>query len=238
MAELLYEGRDLEVLANMPNYYSWIMDTFAPHIAGHVVEYGAGAGTVSSSLVPFAAKLTLVEPSVNLVSVLRRRFETLPQVEVVDASLEEHAIRMGNDTADTIVLVNVLEHVADDRAALKQLIRALKPGGKLLLFVPALRFLMSRLDKMLGHFRRYHKAELVGKVGAAGGDIVSCRYFDLIGVGPWLVINRLLGSTSFNPALVTLNDRFVVSVSRTIERLGYLPFGKNLILVATKKAAN
>jgi hypothetical protein len=60
----------------------------------------------------------------------------------------------------------------------------------------------------------------------------------LIGVGPWLVLNRLLGSTSFNPALVTLNDRFVVSVSRTIERLGYLPFGKNLILVATKKAAN
>ena len=67
---------------------------------------------------------------------------------------------------------------------------------------------------------------------------MSCRYFDLIGVGPWLVLNRLLGSTSFNPALVTLNDRFVVSVSRTIERLGYPPFGKNLILVATKKAAN
>jgi hypothetical protein len=78
MGELLYEGRDLEVLANMPNYYSWIMDTFAPHITGHVVEYGAGAGTVSSRLVPLAAKLTLVEPSVNLVSVLRRRFQTLP----------------------------------------------------------------------------------------------------------------------------------------------------------------
>jgi SAM-dependent methyltransferase len=236
MSDLHYEGRDLEALANMPTYYSWIMNTFAPHVSGHVVEYGAGVGTVSSCLVPFSAKLTLVEPSPNLVRVLRRRFQALPQVEVVDASLEEHAIRVSNDAVDTIALVNVLEHVEDDRGALRQLLRALKPGGKLLLFVPAMPFLMSKLDKMVGHFRRYHKADLVAKVCAAGGEIASCRYFDLIGVVPWLVLNRLLGSTSFNPALVTLNDRFVVPVSRTIERFGDPPFGKNLILVATKKA--
>jgi SAM-dependent methyltransferase len=238
MSDLIYDGRDLEVLANMPNYYSWIMDTFAPHVTGHVIEYGAGAGTVSSRLVPFATKLTLVEPSPNLVVALRHRFETAPQIEVVGASLEAYAIRMEDETADTITLVNVLEHVEDDRAALAQLVRALRPGGKLLLFVPALPFLMSKLDKMVGHFRRYQKAELVNKVCDAGAQIESCRYFDLIGVAPWLVLNRLLGSTSFNPAFVTLNDRFVVPVSRTIERLGDPPFGKNLILVATKKAAN
>jgi SAM-dependent methyltransferase len=238
MSEVLYEGRDLEALADMPNYYSWIMNTFSPHICGHVVEYGAGVGTVSSRLVPFATKLTLVEPSPNLVRVLRNRFQGLPQIEVVDASLEEHAMRMSNDTVDTIALVNVLEHVEDDHAALMQLLRALKPGGKLLLFVPALPFLMSKLDKMVGHFRRYRKSELVGKVRSAGGNVESCRYFDVIGVAPWLVLNRLLRSTSFDPALVTLNDRFVVPVSRTIERLGDPPFGKNLILVATKNAAN
>jgi SAM-dependent methyltransferase len=238
MSNFIYEGRDLEVLANMPNYYSWIMDTFAPHVTGHVVEYGAGGGTVSSRLVPFATKLTLVEPSPNLVRALRDRFETVPHVEVVGASLEEHAIRIVNETIDTIALVNVLEHVEDDRAALAQLVRALRPGGKLLLFVPALPLLTSKLDKMVGHFRRYQKAELVGKVCDAGASIDACRYFDLIGVAPWLVLNRLLGSTSFNPALVTLNDRFLVPISRRIERLGDLPFGKNLILVATKNAAS
>jgi SAM-dependent methyltransferase len=237
MTNILYEGRDLEALANMPNYYSWIMDTFAPHITGHVIEYGAGAGTVSSCLVPFATKLTLIEPSPNLAGILRRRFGPLPQVEVIDASLEQHSLHLRNNSVDTIVLVNVLEHIEDDHAALTQLIGALKPGGRLLLFVPALQLLMSKLDKMVGHFRRYHKAELAHKVQAAGGDITLCRYFDLIGVAPWLVLNRLLGSTSFNPAFVAINDRFVVPVSRTIERIGNPPFGKNLILVATKKAA-
>jgi phospholipid N-methyltransferase len=94
-----------------------MMNTFAPHVSGHVVEYGPGAGTVSSYLVPFSAKLTPIEPSPNLVPVLRRQFQALPQVEVVDASLEEHAIRVSNDAVDTIALVNVLEHVEDDRAA-------------------------------------------------------------------------------------------------------------------------
>src|SRR5262245_12281488 len=90
MADVLYEGRDLEVLANMPSYYSWIMDIFQFHVAGYVVEYGAGAGTISSRLLPLADKLTLVEPSQNLIAVLRRRFESFPQVEVVGAKLQAH----------------------------------------------------------------------------------------------------------------------------------------------------
>ena len=238
MTDVLYEGRDLEVLANMPNYYSWIMDTFASHVAGHVVEYGAGAGTVSSRLAPLAAKLTLVEPSPNLVEVLRHRFEALPQVEVIGASLQDHVAHLGNDAIDTIALVNVLEHIEDDREALGQLLRALKPGGKLLVLVPALQILMSKLDKIHGHFRRYHRGELIAKVRDAGGDISTCRYFDLAGVLPWLVLNRLLGSTTFNSALVCVNDRFVVPVSRTVEQIVDLPFGKNLILVASKGAVN
>jgi SAM-dependent methyltransferase len=85
-----------------------------------------------------AARLTLVEPSPNLVDVLQHRFETFPLVEVIGASLEHHVAQLGENAADTIVLVNVLEHIEDDQAALVQLIRGLRPGGKLLLFVPAL----------------------------------------------------------------------------------------------------
>jgi SAM-dependent methyltransferase len=238
MPDVLYEGRDLEVLANMPNYYAWIMETFAPHVTGDVVEYGAGAGTVSSLLAPQAARLTLVEPSPNLVEILRQRFAANPQVEVIGSSLQDHVAHLDENTVDTIALVNVLEHIEDDRASLVQLIRALRPGGKLLLFVPALQILMSALDEAVGHFRRYHKDDLITKVRAAGGDISVCRYFDFAGVVPWLVLNRLLGSTSFNPTLVSVNDRFVVPVSRAVEQIFYLPFGKNLILVARKRAAS
>jgi hypothetical protein len=85
---------------------------------------------------------------------------------------------------------------------------------------------------MVGHFRRYHKGDLIAKVRAAGGDILVCRYFDFVGVAPWLVLNRLLGSTTFSPTLVNINDRFVVPPSRAIEQIIDPPFGKNLILVA------
>jgi SAM-dependent methyltransferase len=238
MADAVYEGRDLEVLANMPNYYSWIMDTFAPYVTGHVVEYGAGAGTISTRLAPLANKLTLVEPSPNLVQILQHRFRDQPQVEIIGTSLEDHVAQLGDNSTDTIVLVNVLEHIEDDRGALLHLVRALKPSGKLLVFVPALQVLMSRLDRMHGHFRRYHRGELIAKVRGAGADISVCRYFDLAGVLPWLVLNRLMGSTTFNPALIDVNDRFVVPVSRAIEQIVGLPFGKNLILVASKSAGH
>jgi SAM-dependent methyltransferase len=134
--------------------------------------------------------------------------------------------------------LDVLEHIEDDREALGHLLRALKPGGKLLVFVPALQILMSKLDKIHGHLRRYHRGELIAKVRDAGGDISTCRYFDLVGVLPWLVLNRVLGSTTFNSSLVYFNDRFVVPVSRAAEQIVDLPFGKNLILVASKGPVN
>lgn len=234
MSAVFYEGAELDVLAPMPNYYSWIMETFAPHVRGDVIEYGAGVGTVSARLEPLADTLTLVEPSANLVEKLRTRFATTPKVTVAGTHLEDHAARLGASTVDTLVLANVLEHIADDRAALAHLMNALRPGGHLLIFVPALMFLMSRFDRSIGHHRRYHRPDLVAKVTAAGGTVQSCRYLDLLGVGPWFVLNTLMGSTRFNPTLVAINDRYVVPLTRGVERMLGAPFGKNLILVARK----
>jgi SAM-dependent methyltransferase len=235
MAAVVYEGNDLEVLADMPNYYSWIMETFSPHVRGSVVEYGAGVGSVSARLEPLATTLTLVEPSANLTDQLRTRFALVPKVEVVGASLETHVEHIEPGTIDTMVLVNVLEHVEDDRKALASMIAALRTGGHLLVFVPAMQFLMSRLDRSLGHFRRYHKTDLVAKVRDAGGVIERCHYFDLPGILPWFVLNKLLGSMTFNPKLLEINDRYVVPISRGIERIVSPPLGKNLILVASKR---
>jgi SAM-dependent methyltransferase len=237
MTDTFYEGRDLEVLGDMPNYYSWIMETFKPHVAGRVVEYGAGAGTVSAQLLPLASRLTLVEPSANLTVLLKDRFKGESQVEIIDAFLQDHVASLQDNSVDTIILVNVLEHIEDDRDAARHLVRALRPGGKLLIFVPALQALMSELDRVHGHFRRYHRDDLVTKIQAAGADVLACRYFDFVGVFPWFVLNRLMGATAFNPALISINDRFVVPVSRLMEQMVGAPFGKNLILVATKKAA-
>ena len=234
MSDVTYEGQDLSVLAEMPNYYGWIFETFAPYVRGRVVEYGAGTGTVSARLAALGESLTAVEPSANLIQHLSARFASDPAVRVAQDTLENHAPTLQSGTIDTIVMVNVLEHIEDDRAALAQLLRCLKRGGHLLLFVPALRALMSKLDLLHGHFRRYHRNDLLTKVSEAGGTVIDCRYFDLIGTVPWFLLNTLGGSTGFNPMLVRVNDRIVVPVSRVLEKAVRPPLGKNLILVAQK----
>jgi SAM-dependent methyltransferase len=234
MTDVFYEGRDLEILADMPNYYDWIMETFSPFVRGRVIEYGAGAGTVSARLAPLADELTLVELSTNLIEPLRARFSHDTRVSVISESLEEHAAHLGAGAVDTVVMVNVLEHIEDDREALTHLLRILRPGGHLLLFVPALQGLMSKLDLMHGHFRRYHRPDLASKVRTAGGKVLHVRYFDCAGVVPWLLLNKMMGSITFNSALIEIHDKYVVPVSRAFERVVSPPFGKNLILVAQK----
>ena len=234
MPDTNYEGRDLEVLAGMPNYHGWIMRWFSPYLGGRVVEYGAGTGTFSEYLRPYAQSLTLVEPSVNLHAALRGKFLDDASVDVDAMTLEDHVKQTPSNSVDAAVLVNVLEHIEDDRWALAELARVIAPGGHLLLFVPALSFLMSPLDVQLGHFRRYHRADLVGKLRGAGIELLSCRYFDMPGVAPWFVINRLLGSTSFNPTLVWLYDRMVVPLARGFESVIRPPFGKNLVAIGRR----
>lgn len=229
-----YAGNDLEVLADMPNYHGWIMSAFGPFVRGRVLEYGAGIGTMSAHLRSSAAELILVEPSGNLFAPLQQRFAQDAAVQVVHSDLETHVTRVLPASVDTIVLINVLEHVADDAAALRHLLAGLRPSGHLLLFVPALQVLMSKLDRSLGHFRRYHRRDLVEKTSAAGGIVESCRYMDSFGVLPWFLLNTLLGATSFDPRLVRINDRYVVPLTRRLEALIAPPFGKNLILVARK----
>ena len=210
------------------------METFAPKVRGTVVEYGAGLGTVSERLVPLAEKLIVVEPLPALAECLNARFAGEPRVEVVAQTLELHAQNTEADTFDTVVLVNVLEHIQDDEAALGHLTRILRPGGHLLIFVPALRFLMSKLDLKLGHHRRYDKRELLTKIKCAGATPLMCRYFDLVGVATWFFPNTLFGFTSFNLTLLRLNDRIIVPISRALERVAPPPIGKNLILIASK----
>jgi SAM-dependent methyltransferase len=230
--EVTYQGADLEALATLNRYQSWIVDTFQPYLSGRAVEFGAGIGNISMRIRSHVSSLDLVEPSANLIPPLVRRFEGDGAVAVFRERLEAHLPKIDDETYDTVILVNVLEHIEDDTQALENLRRVLKPGGHLLLFVPALKFLYSDLDALVGHYRRYQRPSLNEKVTDAGLQVVRSQYFDTLGVFPWWLLNTMMGATAFNPFLVGVYDAVFAPASRMLESLVAPPFGKNIILVA------
>lgn len=230
-----FPGEVLEDLGHVPNYNDWIVEQFAPLLHGRTAEIGAGLGTISERLRPCVDNLELVEPSPDLAQRLAQKFDGDSGCTVIAQPVESWLETIGSDVLDCVVMVNVLEHIENDHAAVQGFYEALKPGGRLLIFVPALPFLYSKLDKVFGHFRRYTRKSLGTCIGQAGFQIEKLRYFDISGVLPWWVLNTVLGKTSFNQPMLTVYDRVVVPPTRFVESILAPPLGKNLVLIAVKE---
>ena len=230
--ENFYEGHDLEVLASTPRYLNWIIEDLKPYLQGDVLEIGAGLGSVSERLLTYTSSLDLVEPSPQLIGRLQSKFDDNPFVNIHHKMLENFLDTIENNKYDAVVMVNVLEHIKDDLDALNRLRNSLKPGGHLLLFVPAVPFLFSRLDEIHGHYRRYLKYDLEQKISASGYQLKTAKYFDVLGMIPWYIMNTLIGVTEFNPTLIKLYDMVGIPVTKIFERYIDPPLGKNLLLVA------
>jgi SAM-dependent methyltransferase len=213
------------------NYHRWILDEFAPYLGDAIAEVGAGRGDVSSLLRERQIKrLVAFEPSANLFAQLQREIATWPSAVAVNGIFDPAAV---NGQVDAVLYLNVLEHIEDDAAELSKAQSALRPGGHLLIFVPALRWLYSDFDRSIGHFRRYRRRELSELVEQAGFEIAKLRYFDIAGVLPWYVTFVLMHRTLTGGGVATY-DRWVVPIMRRIERWIRPPIGKNLLLVARR----
>jgi SAM-dependent methyltransferase len=231
-----YPGKDLEALAFAPRYHAWILALFRPFIGHHAVEVGAGSGNFTRLLAgERLATLDAIEPSDEMFP--RLAAIAWPPGAVAPRLHHGSFAETRNEIAgpvDTIFYVNVLEHIEEDRNELALAFASLAPGGRLLLFVPALPALYGSHDRLVGHFRRYHRAELEAKCRAAGFRVRLCRYFDCLGILPWWLKYRVLRSERMEPGAVALYDRLVVPVARLLERVVPPPIGKNLLLVAEK----
>ena len=236
-ASLDYDGGDLEALFDMPKYQRWIVDAFAVRPSGEAVELGAGIGAVTRHLLPCVEMLDVIEPSPRLAERLESRYEHDTRVRIFRRTLEHYLGDLPPRSRDSVVMVNVLEHIEDDRAALREIFRVLRPGGHAMIFVPALPYLFSKMDAALGHKRRYTRSCLNGLARENGYRVVDLRYVDLLGILPWWLLNTICGSTTFDPKLARLYDRIGVPLSQTLESILPPPMGKNLVLVAQRPAA-
>ena len=234
-----YAGKDLEAMSFAVNYHRWILSIFEPYLGKRIVEVGAGTGSFSELLLERRLEsLSLVEPSTAMHQQLCRRMEELrPTVTVKTYNdVFENVAGQIRSTAqpDSIIYVNVLEHIADDVNELKVINDTLGAGGRLFIFVPALSWLHGSMDRQLGHYRRYTRTEIEKKCVAAGFRVIVSRYFDVMGVLPWWVKYKLLQSDQMEPSAVRFYDQRVVPVARKLESSVTPPIGKNVLLIAEK----
>jgi SAM-dependent methyltransferase len=226
-----YPGKELEAMSFAFNYHRWIVDELAPFFGQNVVEVGAGTGDLTAMLLQTdLQKLFAFEPASNLFPSLARNMQGQTRVTTINDFFRAD---LAVDVIDSVLYINVLEHIEDPHAELLMVNRALRPGGHLLLFVPALKWLFSEADKHMGHFRRYYKNELNQLVKDTGFSLVKAHYFDFAGIMPWY-LNFVVLKNSFNTSGVALYDKLVVPLVRPLEKLIKPPIGKNVLLVARK----
>lgn len=233
MQEFTYSGTELEALAEADNYYSWIVEQFRPWLRGDVAEVGAGIGTFAQRLAaePSVERLHLFEPDPGMGVELERRFAGNDRIEVVHGVFDGSAV---SGMSDAIVLVNVLEHIADDRAFVQQAHASLRPGGALLLFTPALPWLYGSLDRAFEHHRRYTRAAMRALLQGSGFEVARLRYVNLPGIVSWLLAGRVFGLQTINPASMRMYDRWVIPPVAMVERRLPPPVGQNLLAVGVR----
>ena len=220
----------LESLDKATNYRDWIVDLCAPHLRSPLLEVGAGHGTFGAHFASFG-DVTAVEPDANAAAVLAQRYAGDERVAVVAGVVADVPVGSGFGSA---VMINVLEHIADDHGVLRDTFDRLEPGGRLCIWVPSYELLFSRFDKKLGHLRRYRKRQLEADVRRAGFEVAEARHVNLPGWFSWLIFCRLLRREPTSPTIVSIFDKRIVPAVRWCESRVRVPFGQSVFLVARK----
>jgi SAM-dependent methyltransferase len=169
-------------LARAENYNAWIYRLLAPHLGHRILEAGCSIG----NFIPLFLDRDLVATVDISPDAIRLLLETVGnrsnlQARVLDLAGDD-VLELAHLQLDTVVCLNVLEHIADDQHTLRNFFQILRLDGRLLLYVPALRRLYGSMDVSDHHFRRYGRAELVAKGTTAGFRIEDARFVNLIGM--------------------------------------------------------
>lgn len=230
--EYKYPGEELILFQQAKHWKKYFSKRIRPYIKGKVLE--AGAGIASNTLLlndGTAPSWLLLEPDDNMAAGLEKDLEQkkLP----ANCSLQKGTIDDINQSFDTIIYIDVLEHIEDDLGELQKAAALLNKGGHIVVLSPAFQSLYSPFDKEIGHYRRYNKKRLK-EITPANIRLVSCRYYDSVGYFASFFNKALLKYKMPTMKQVLLWDRWMVPVSTVTDKLFLHSFGKSIIAVWEK----
>jgi glycosyltransferase involved in cell wall biosynthesis len=179
----------LKLLEKATRYNGWIYETIRPWLGREILEVGSGIGNMTRYLAR-AGRVTATDNAAFYLRELRRSFRESPNVAVRELDLTRPPLP-GHGLFDSVVCLNVLEHIEDDTAAIRNMLPYLRPGGRAVIFVPANPRLYCGIDRGVGHHRRYTKEELVGKITDAGFRVAHARTHNILGALGWWVNGKV-----------------------------------------------
>jgi glycosyltransferase involved in cell wall biosynthesis/ubiquinone/menaquinone biosynthesis C-methylase UbiE len=200
----------LDTLSRAKHFNRWMADTVSPYLGNEVLELGAGMGNLTRLLASRRRRYIATDIDVEHLSRLQARLHHRPNIEtaICDLSRTED-FEPWTRKVDSVVCLNVLEHVEDDMSGLRNIRACLKPGGRAIILVPQGPGVYGTLDEVLGHFRRYSKTELEQKMKSAGYRVERILEFNRITYPGWYVNGRLLRRRHFSRFQLGVFDRLV-----------------------------
>lgn len=226
-------ARTLHALSAAPRFNRWMADTVRPHVRESVLEIGAGIGNLTRALIRGRKRYVATDISAEHLARLRSRFVHRTNLEARFCDLTRaEDFRPFAGEMDTVICLNVLEHVDDDRAGLENIYSVLDHGGRAIVLVPEGQSVFGTIDEALGHFRRYSEEELATKMREAGFEVESIIRFNRVSRPAWFVSGRIIKRRSLEWNQMLLYDRFVW-LWRRIDR--FLPWRPTSIIAIARK---
>lgn len=217
-------------------YLRWQLEQFEPYVGGRVLEIGCGLGGIVAQLEPRELIIGL-EPEGDLIEYAQRRHSRRPDCRFVRADILRlstgELAELRDARPDTILCINVLEHISDDAAALALMEQIVRPTGMVCLLVPAHPRLYGAYDQLDGHFRRYTRRSLKAVIARTSLRPVRMRYFNALGAAGWWFRYHILRSSTHTERDFRMMNRLIPFL-RQIERLIPPPFGLSLVTVLQK----
>ncbi|MBI4678722.1 MAG: class I SAM-dependent methyltransferase [Elusimicrobia bacterium] len=229
MTELVH----LETIAEAPNFGDVIFRRIEPFLGRNVLDVGIGIGIFTGRLLARCEKVAGVELVAEFIDIARRRYAGR-NLELIQADMGAALPpALAGRRFDTVLWINVLEHIDDDILALRNSHDLLDPGGRLVLVVPDCPWLFNKLDVYGGHFRRYDKAEIASKLERTGFALEHCKSFNMTGILGWFVNGSILRRKYPPKGHVRMFDRLAPWLDALEAFIGP-PFGMSIVVVGRK----
>ncbi len=230
----------LEIISRAGAFNRWMYETIRPFLKGEILEIGSGIGNISDYVVKAGYPVTLTDYNPAYCHVLREKYSGAPNVRnILSIDLQHNDFKAAYASLeacyDAIFMLNVIEHLEDDHRAVRNCAWLLKPEGRLILLAPAYRFLFSRLDKELGHYRRYRTKDFVQLLEQQQFRVLRSDYFNALGLLGWLVYGRIAGQKQLRAGEFNAFNK-LVPVARLLDRLSARKAGLSVIAVGEKKS--